>query len=153
MRKVFVSAAICALLAFAYIGGAGSAAAATMAEKARDLGLLGRWALGSCEEPASVSNGFYTYVVSGREVLLHRDYGPNQKDSSRVLRIEEVGGLIEVEVRFGSTNPPQTRIWAYKSDDYRMRVKYNHDKYGSYTVNDFIILSSGQPTPWNMRCE
>jgi len=152
MRKLFASSAMCVPAAFALIAGTLPALAATTAEKATALGLIGTWALGSCDQPPSADNGYYIYETSGPDVVLRRDYGPRGQDHNRVLRIDRVGDLIEVEIHFASTNPPETRTWAYQSDGYRMRVKYNRGEDGSFTVRNFRLLGTGDPTPWNVRC-
>jgi hypothetical protein len=154
--KTLTSGAVFALFVVFYVHGAGFAAAATNAEKAREVGLIGKWAVGEaeglCSQTPNLSTGFYTYVVSGNDVLLNRDFGADGKDSNKVLRIEMVGDLVEVEIRFANIKNSVTRVFAYKNEGNRMRVKYNRTVDGDYSVKDFVLVGSDRETPWNMRC-
>ncbi|MFY9658769.1 MAG: hypothetical protein WAK01_19670 [Methylocystis sp.] len=125
---------------------------ATMAEEARALGIIGKWASGGadCGQPASKDNSFYIWFVSGSDVFLRREFGVTT-DQNKVLRLEPVGDVVEIDVNFGASSA--TRTMGYKIlSDQAMHIKYNHDSHGGYTIKDFHFTATGKPTVPARKC-
>ena len=130
---------------------AAPALADSAADTATRWGLIGTWSL-DCTQAAARTNNYLSFVVNGANVVHSRNFGDAQ-DTNNVVSLKVTGDLLEMEIFYPGLNPPQSRfIGVVKNGPNKMISQYNHDQSGNFSVKDFKIVSSGQPSPYLTKC-
>jgi hypothetical protein len=128
------------------------APAETVAETARQWGLIGPWAL-DCSIPPDRGNGaVLAYEIApGDRVVHRRDFG-DTTDESEVIAAEVSGdGTLNLRVFFPKLK--QTREYGFAMQpDGTMRAIYNRNQNNQYTIRDGKFTANGNPTPSQHKC-
>jgi|HubBroStandDraft_6_1064221.scaffolds.fasta_scaffold39468_3 hypothetical protein len=121
-------------------------------EAARSWGLLGTWRL-DCTQPASHDNPDLKYVARDGELFHDRDFG-DTTDSHRVLAARRrPDNSLELTVNFNEFH--ETRQYGFvhgRSGTLRTIYNRNIDT-DDYSIRDGTIAGSGNPAPWQYRCD
>jgi hypothetical protein len=126
--------------------------AETVAQTARNWGLIGSWSL-DCSLPADRNKGtVLVYVVaSGGRVLHRRNFG-NSTDENEVVTAEVSGnGMLNLRVFFPSLK--QMREYGLvMQPGGTIRATYNRSQKGEYSIRDGKFTANGKPTPPQHKC-
>lgn len=128
------------------------APAETVAETARNWGLIGPWSL-DCSLPPDRNKGTVLdyEVASGDRVVHRRDFGDSTDESEVVTADVSGDGLLNLRVFF--PNLKQTREYGLMMQpDGTMRAIYNRNQNSEYTIKDGKFTANGRPTPPQHRC-
>jgi hypothetical protein len=127
--------------------------AGTIAETAKQWGLIGPWSL-DCSLPPDHANGaVLSYeIVDGSRLTYRRDFG-DSSDEAEVLSATVSGdGALNLRVYFPSIK--QTREYGMiHLADGSIRVVYNRGDKNQYTIKDGKFTGNGKPTPAQHKCE
>ena len=128
------------------------APAETVAQTARQWGLIGPWSL-DCSLPPDRNKGtVLAYdLASGDRVVHRRNFG-DTKDESEVVTAEiSRDGMLNLRVFFPSLK--QTREYGLiKQPDGTIRAMYNRNRKDEYTIKDGKFTANGNPTPSQHKC-
>jgi hypothetical protein len=126
--------------------------AETVAQTARNWGLIGSWSR-DCSLPADRNKGtVLVYVVaSGGRVLHRRNFG-NSTDENEVVTAEVSGnGMLNLRVFFPSLK--QMREYGLvMQPGGTIRATYNRSQKGEYSIRDGKFTANGKPTPPQHKC-
>jgi hypothetical protein len=130
-----------------------STSAGTIAETAKQWGLIGPWSL-DCSLPPDHANGtVLSYEIAAGDKLMHRrDFG-DSTDEAEVLSATVSGDdILNLRVYFPSVK--QTREYGIMHlADGSIRVIYNRNDKNQYTIKDGKFTANGKPTPVQHKCE
>ena len=131
---------------------AGHASAETMAETAKQWGLIGPWSLDCMLPPDHNKGTVLTYDIADDRVVHRRDFG-DARDEAEVLSLNvSADGMIHLRVYFPSVK--QTREYGMiHQDDGTVRAMYNRNEKNQYSIKDGKYTSTGKPTPAQHKCE
>jgi hypothetical protein len=131
---------------------AGCATAETMAETARQWGLIGPWSLDCMLPPDRNKGTVLSYEIADDRVVHRRDFG-DTRDESEVLSLSvSADGMIHLRVYFASVK--QTRKYGMiRQADGTVRAIYNRNEKNQYSIKDGKFVSDGKPTPPQHKCE
>ena len=127
--------------------------AGTIAETAKQWGLIGPWSL-DCSLPPDHANGSvlsYEIADSGR-LIYRREFG-DARDEAEVLSATVSGdGILNLRVYFPSVK--QTREYGIERlAEGSIRVVYNRNDKNQHTIKDGKFTTNGKPTPVQHKCE
>ena len=128
------------------------ASAETVAQTARNWGLIGSWSLDCSLKPGKNQDTRLGYEIMGDERVVHRrDFG-DSTDENEVVGAEVSGdNMLNLRVFFPAFK--QTRQYGLmKQPDGTMRTMYNHDQKGEYSIKDGIFTANGNLTPALHKC-
>jgi len=127
--------------------------AETIAETAKQWGLIGWWSL-DCSLPPDHANGaVLSYeIAEGDRLIYRREFG-DSRDETDVLSATVSGdGILNLRVRFPSVK--QTREYGIVHlADGSIRVVYNRNDRNQYTIRDGKFTANGKPAPVQHKCE
>ncbi len=128
------------------------ASAETMAETAKQWGLIGPWSL-DCSLPPDHNKGtVLSYEIADDRVVHRRDFG-DVRDESEVLSLSvSVDGIIHLRVYFPSVKQTREYGMIHQSDG-TVRAMYNRNDKNQYSIRDGKFTSNGKPTPPQHKCE
>ncbi len=131
---------------------ADGASAETMAETAKQWGLIGPWSLDCMLPPDHNQGTVLSYEIADDRVVHRRDFG-DVRDESEVLSLSvSADGMIHLRVYFSSVK--QTREYGIiHQPDGTVRAMYNRDEKNQYSIKDGKFTSNGKPTPPQHKCE
>jgi len=146
------------LLCFAFIGSVAGLVAApstalaqSNAEMARSWGLLGSWRL-DCGKPTSRENPDLKYVLHDGKLFHDRDFGDGRDSQPVIVAMRRPDDSLELVVRFDGFRQTRQFIFEHGPND-SLRAVYNRDvDSGSLSIRDGKFTSSGEPAPWQFRC-
>jgi hypothetical protein len=127
------------------------ASAESVAETAKQWGLLGPWSL-DCALPPDHNRGtVLSYEIDDDRVVHRRDFG-DARDEAEVLSLSvSADGMIHLRVYFPSVK--QTREYGMiHLPDGTIRAIYNRDEKNRYTIRDGKFTQTGKPTPPQHKC-
>jgi hypothetical protein len=127
------------------------ASAETVAETARNWGLIGSWSQ-DCKLPPDKDRGaVLAYEIApGGHVKHRRDFGDTTDESEVVSAKVSKDGTLNLGVFF--PNLKQTRQYGFVlRPDRTMRATYNRAK-NEYTIKDGKFTADGNPTPALHKC-
>jgi hypothetical protein len=128
------------------------APAETVAETAREWGLIGPWSL-DCSLPPDRNKGtVLAYEIAPGDRVVHRRNFGDTTDESEVVTAEVSGdGMLNLRVFFPSLK--QTREYGLvMQPDGTLRAMYNRNQKDEYTIKDGKFTASGHPTPSQHKC-
>jgi hypothetical protein len=142
-----------ALAMLFFLGFAVNASAETVAQTARNWGLIGSWARDCSVKPGKNQNTLLAYEVVGDGRVVHRrDFGDSTDENEVVTA--EVSGDDMLNLRVFFPNFKQTRQYGLmKQPDGTIRTMYNHDQKDEYSIRDGIFTANGNPTPALHKCK
>ena len=126
---------------------ASAASAGTVAETAKQWGLIGPWSL-DCSLPPDHANGtVLSYEIADGERLMHRrDFG-DSKDEAEVLSATVSGdGILNLRVYFPSVKQAREYGMMHVADG-SIRAVYNRNDKNQYSIKDGKFTANGKPTP------
>jgi hypothetical protein len=128
------------------------ASAETMAETAKQWGLIGPWSLDCMLPPDHGRGTVLSYDIADDRVVHRRDFG-DVRDEGEVLSLSvSADGMIHLRVYFPSVK--QTREYGMiRQDDGTVRAMYNRNEKNQYSIRDGKFTSNGKPTPPQHKCE
>jgi hypothetical protein len=127
--------------------------AETIAETAKQWGLIGPWSLDCSLPPDHAKGTVLSYEIADGDRLLHRrDFGDSQ-DEGEVLSATISGdGVLNLRVYLPSVK--QTREYGMmRLPDGSIRAVYNRDEKNHYSIKDGKFTANGKPTPPQHKCE
>jgi hypothetical protein len=127
-------------------------AAATVADTAREWGLIGTWAQ-DCSLPAGKDkSGMLAYEIAGGDQVVHRrDFGKTSDENPVVTAGVSQDGMLNLRVYFPAFK--QTREFGLmRQPDGTLRTMYNHDQKDEYSIRDGKFTANGNPTPGLHKC-
>jgi hypothetical protein len=127
--------------------------AETIAETAKQWGLIGAWSL-NCSLPPDHANGtVLSYEIGDGDRLIHRrDFGDSQDEGEVLSATVSDDGVLNLRVYFPSVK--QTREYGMKHlPDGSIRAVYNRDDKNHYSIRDGKFTANGKPTAAQHRCE
>jgi hypothetical protein len=127
--------------------------AETIAETARQWGLVGPWSL-DCSLPPDHANGtVLSYEITNGERLMHRrDFGDSKDEAEVLSATVSSDGTLNLKVYFPSVK--QTREYGMMPlDDGSIRAVYNRNDKNQYSIKDGKFTVNGKPTPAQHKCE
>jgi hypothetical protein len=129
-----------------------SASAETVAETARNWGLIGPWSRDCSLKPGRDQATVLAYEIMANERVVHRRNFGDTTDENEVVTAEISGdGMLNLRVFF--PNFKQTREYGLmKQPDGSIRTMYNHDQKDEYSIRDGIFTANGNPTPLLHKC-
>jgi hypothetical protein len=129
-----------------------NASAETVAQTARQWGLIGPWSL-DCSLPPDRNKGtVLAYEIAPGDRVVHRRNFGDTTDESEVVTAEVSGdGMLNLRVLFPSLK--QTREYGFiMQPDGTMRAMYNRNRKHEYTIRDGKFTADGNPTPSQHKC-
>jgi hypothetical protein len=129
-----------------------NASAETVAQTARQWGLIGPWSL-DCSLPPDRNKGtVLAYEIAPGDRVVHRRNFGDTTDESEVVTAEVPGdGMLNLRVFFPSLK--QTREFGFSMQpDGTMRAMYNRNQKDEYTIRDGKFTANGNPTPSQHKC-
>jgi len=129
-----------------------NASAETVAQTARQWGLIGPWSL-DCSLPPDRNKGtVLAYEIAPCDRVVHRRNFGDTTDESEVVTAEVSGdGMLNLRVFFPSLK--QTREFGFiMQSDGTMRAMYNRNQKDEYTIRDGKFTANGNPTPSQHKC-
>ena len=129
------------------------ASAETVAQTARQWGLIGPWSL-DCSLPPDRNNGtVLAYEIAPGDRVVHRRNFGDTTDESEVITAEVAGdGMLNLRVFFPSLK--QTREYGIiKQPDGTIRAMYNRNQKNEYSIRDGKFTANGNPTPPQYKCK
>ena len=129
-----------------------NASAETVAQTAREWGLIGPWSLDCSLQPDRGKGTVLAYEITGDDRVVHRRSFGDSTDESEVVSAEVSGdGMLNLRVYFPSLK--QTREYGLMMlPDGTMRAIYNRNQKGEYTIKDGRFTANGNPTPPQHKC-
>ena len=128
------------------------ASAETVADTAKQWGLIGPWSLDCSLPPDHARGAVLSYdIAGGNRLMYRRDFGDAQ-DEAEVLSATVSGdGTLNLRVYFPSLK--QTREYGMKRlDDGSIRSVYNRNEQNRYSIRDGKFTANGKPTPAQHKC-
>ena len=115
-------------------------------------GLLGAWRV-DCTTPSSQSNGQLSYVVRDGALFFDRDFGGPGNSSPIVSAKVTDDGAIDLVIDFASLHQRRHNVLQKSADGarYRALASFGVDG-GDATIKDGKLVSNGQVTQWQSRC-
>jgi hypothetical protein len=129
-----------------------NASAETVAQTARQWGLIGPWSL-DCSLPPDRNKGtVLAYEIAPGDRVVHRRNFGDTTDESEVVTAEvSRDGVLNLRVFFPSLK--QTREYGFiMRPDGTMRAIYNRNQKDEYTIRDGKFTANGNPTPAQHKC-
>jgi hypothetical protein len=129
------------------------ASAETVAQTARQWGLIGPWSLDCSLPPDRNKGSVLAYEIApGDRVVFRRNFG-DATDESEVVTAEVSGdGMLNLRVFFPSLK--QTReSGLMMQPDGSIRAMYNRNPKDEYTIRNGKFIASGNPTPALHKCK
>ena len=128
------------------------ASAETVAQTARQWGLIGPWSL-DCSLPPDRNRGtVLAYEIAPDDRVVHRRNFGDTTDEREVITAEVSGGMLNLRVFFPSLK--QTREYGlFMQSDDTMRAIYNRNQKDEYTIKDGKFTANGNPTPAQHKCK
>ena len=129
-----------------------NASAETVAQTARQWGLIGPWSL-DCSLPPDRNKGtVLAYEIAPGDRVAHRRNFGDTTDESEVVTAEVSGdGMLNLRVFFPSLK--QIREFGFiMQPDGTMRAMYNRNRKDEYTIRDGKFTADGNPTPSQHKC-
>jgi hypothetical protein len=129
-----------------------NASAETVAQTARQWGLIGPWSL-DCSLPPDRNKGtVLAYEIAPGDRVVHRRNFGDTTDESEVVTAEVSGdGMLNLRVFFPSLK--QIREFGFiMQPDGTMRAMYNRNRKDEYTIRDGKFTANGNPTPSQHKC-
>jgi len=126
--------------------------AETIADTAKQWGLIGPWSLDCSLPPDHARGAVLSYdIANGNRLMYRRDFGDAQ-DQAEVLSATVSGdGTLNLRVYFPSLK--QTREYGMKHlDDASIRSVYNRNEQNQYSIRDGKFAANGKPTPAQHKC-
>jgi hypothetical protein len=141
-----------ALATVFFLGLAAHASAETVAETARNWGLIGSWARDCSVKPGRDQAAVLAYEIAGDGRAVHRRNFGDTTDENEVVTAEVSGDdMLNLRVFFPGFK--QTRQYGLmKQPDGSMRTMYNHDQKDDYSIRDGLFTANGNPTPALRKC-
>jgi len=129
-----------------------NAAAQTVAETARQWGLIGHWSLDCSLAPDRDKGAVLAYEMAPDDRVVHRRSFGDTTDESEVVSAEvSQDGMLNLRVFFPKLK--QTREYGLVlQPDGTMRAIYNRNQKHEYTIKDGKFTANGNPTPSQHRC-
>lgn len=129
------------------------ASAETVAQTARQWGLLGPWSLDCSLPPDHARGAVLSYDVTDDDHLIYRrDFGDSQDEAEVLAATVSDDGVINLRVYFPSLK--QTREYGMKHlDDGNIRAVYNRNEQNQYSIKDGKFTANGKPTPAQHKCD
>jgi hypothetical protein len=129
------------------------APAETVAQTARQWGLIGPWSLDCSLAPDRSKGTVLAYEIASDDRVVHRRNFGDSKDESEVVTAEVSGdGMLNLRVFFPSLK--QAREYGLiMQPDGTIRTMYNRNQKGEYTIKDGKFTANGNPTPSQHRCK
>ena len=127
--------------------------AETIAETAKQWGLIGPWSL-DCSLPPDHANGtVLSYEIADGDRLMHRrDFG-DSRDEAEVLSATVSGdGILNLRVYFPSVKQTREYGMVHLADG-SIRAVYNRNDKNQYSIKDGKFTADGKPTPVQHKCE
>jgi hypothetical protein len=134
------------------VGLAIHASAETVAQTARQWGLIGPWSLDCSLRPDRNKGTVLDYEIAGDDRVVHRrNFGDSTEESEVVTAEVSKDGLLNLRVFFPSLK--QTREYGLMlQSDGTMRAIYNRNQKDEYTIKDGKFTANGNPTPPQHKC-
>ncbi len=132
---------------------AAPASAGSVAETAKQWGLIGPWSL-DCSLPPDHANGtVLSYeIVDGERLVHRRDFG-DSRDEAEVLAATVSGdGMLNLKVYFPSVKQTREYGMVHLADG-SIRAVYNRNDKNQYSIKDGKFTANGRPTPLQHKCE
>jgi hypothetical protein len=125
--------------------------AETIAETAKQWGLIGPWSLDCALPPDHAKGTVLSYELDGDHLVHRRDFGDSH-DEAEVLSATISGdGILNLRVYFPSVK--QTREYGLMHlPDGDIRAVYNRNEKSQYSIKDGNFTANGKPTPAQHRC-
>ena len=143
------------LLLLAMLGIAGFAApssAETVVQTATRWGIVGIWQK-DCHAPVGPDNDRQAFVVREGKLFLERSTGASQDSNPVPAASIDARGELELLVIFAAFKQNRLNVHALAKDG-RDRIVLNRNvDTDEYTVRNGILLSTGQPVPWETRSD
>jgi hypothetical protein len=129
-----------------------NASAETVAQTAREWGLIGPWSLDCSLKPDKNKGTVLAYEIAPDDRVVHRRYFGDTTDESEVITAEVSGdGMLHLRVFFPKLK--QTREYGLiMQPDGTMRAIYNRNQNDEYTIKDGKFTANGHPTPPQHKC-
>jgi hypothetical protein len=129
------------------------ASAETVAQTARQWGLIGPWSLDCTLKPDRNRGTVLAYEIAPDDRVVHRRNFGDTTDEGEVVTAEVTrDGMLNLRVFFPSIK--QTREYGIiKQPDGTIRAMYNRNQKEEYTIKDGKFTANGKPTPVQHRCE
>jgi hypothetical protein len=126
--------------------------AGTIAETARQWGLIGLWSLDCSRPPDHAKGAVLSYEMEGDRLTYRREFG-DSKDEAEVLSAMVSGdGILNLKAYFPSVK--QTREYGLMHlSDGSIRAVYNRNERNQYSIKDGKFTANGKPTPPQHRCD
>jgi hypothetical protein len=128
------------------------APAATVADTAREWGLIGPWSP-DCSLPPDRNKGMVlAYEIARGDRVVHRRKFGDTADESEVISAEVSGdGVLNLRVFFPRLK--QSREYGFiREPDGTMHAIYNRNQKDEYTIKDGKFTANGNPTPALHKC-
>jgi hypothetical protein len=128
------------------------ASAETVAQTARNWGLIGPWSV-DCSLKLDRNRGtLLAYEIAPGDRVVHRRNFSDTRDESEVVTAEvSADGLLNLRVFFPSLK--QTREFGLMMQrDGTIRAIYNRNHKGEYTIRNGKFTANGNPTPPQHKC-
>jgi hypothetical protein len=143
------------LLLLALLGITGFAApssAETAVQIATRWGIVGIWQK-DCHAPVGPDNDRQAFVVREGKLFLERSTGTSHDSNSIPAASVNARGELELLVIFTAFKQNRLNVHALSKDG-RDRIVLNRNvDTDEYTVRNAILHSTGQPVPWDTRCD
>jgi len=142
------------LLSFALLGAATAPTAAVAqsnVEMARSWGLLGTWRL-ECGKPTSRENPDLKYVVRDGKLFHDRDFGDTTDSQPVIVATRRPDDSLELVVRFDGFHQTRQFIFVHGRNDSLRAINNRDVDSGELSIRDGKFTASGEPTPWQFRC-
>jgi len=129
------------------------ASAETVAETAKQWGLIGPWSLDCSLPPDHARGAVLSYEIGvGDRLMYRRDFGDSQDEAEVLSATVSNDGVLNLRVYFPSVK--QTREYGVKRlDDGSIRAVYNRNAQNQYSIKDGKFTANGQPTPVQHKCD
>jgi hypothetical protein len=126
--------------------------AETIAETAKQWGLIGPWSLDCSLPPDHAKGTVLIYEANGDRLIHRRDFGDSRDEAEVLSATVSDDGILNLRVYFPSMK--QTREYGMMHvDDSSIRAVYNRDEKNKYSIKDGKFTANGKPTPAQHRCE
>jgi hypothetical protein len=129
------------------------ASAETVAQTARQWGLIGPWSLDCTLKPDRNRGTVLAYEIAPDDRVVHRRNFGDTTDEGEVVTAEVTrDGMLNLRVFFPSIK--QTREYGIiKQPDGTIRAMYNRNQKEEYTIKDGKFTANGNPTPAQHKCK
>jgi hypothetical protein len=129
-----------------------NASAETVAQTAREWGLIGPWSLDCSLKPGRNKGSVLAYEIAPDDRVVHRRNFGDTTDESDVISAEvSADGMLNLRVFFPKLK--QIREYGFvMQPDGTMRAIYNRNQKDEYTIKDGKFTANGNPTPSQHKC-